>query len=301
MTERVVVVVGAAAMGSIGHAVAVRAARDGYDVVVADIDRPRWIVPDVEGEAGWQGLSSVAAQIEALGRMAVTAHCDVTAAGEVEQLVAAAARVGPVHGLVNCTRAPIERAVSSLDLDDQTWRQTLAVNLTGALNCSRAVARHMIERGTPGSIVHISSLAGTHPIVGRTAYCTTKAALNMLTRVMALDLAPHGIRINVVAPGVIATHRWDPDEEIRARRMGLTLGEERAILLAAQQESIPLGRVGEAEDVANAVSFFLTDASAFVTGDSINVTGGQPFPIPPRKFMSGYDASEPPKRSDAAS
>lgn len=279
-SDRVTVVVGAAAMGSIGHAVAVRAARDGADVVVADIDRPPAMIAEVEAEAGWTGLESLVREIEALGRRALAVTCDVTQADQVRAMVAAAEDFGAIVGMVNTTRAPIEPSRSSLDMDDEVWATTFDVNVRGALLCANAVARSMMGRGTAGSIVHISSLAGIHPLRGRTAYCTSKAALNMLTQIMALDLGPAGIRVNAVCPAIIGTHRIDPDEAANAERMGLSVAEKRTKLLAEQSEAIPLGRVGSAADVADVVGFLLSAASSYVTGQLLTVSGGLGYPLP---------------------
>ncbi|GGM35623.1 SDR family NAD(P)-dependent oxidoreductase [Dactylosporangium sucinum] len=279
-SDQVVIVVGAAAMGSIGHAVAVRAARDGADVVVADIERPPAMIPDVETEAGWTGLAGVVREIELLGRRALAVTCDVTRTDQVRALVAAAEEQGEIAGMVNTTRAPIEPARSSLDMDDDVWATTFDINVRGALSCAKAVARSMMARGRPGSIVHISSLAGIHPLRGRTAYCASKAALNMLTQVMALDLAPAGIRVNAVCPAIIATHRIDPDEAAKAERAGVSLAEQRRMLLAEQSAAIPLGRVGSAEDVADVVGFLLSPASSYVTGQLVTVSGGLGYPVP---------------------
>jgi 3-oxoacyl-[acyl-carrier protein] reductase len=277
--RKTVIVLGAAGMGSIGHAVAVRAAKDGAHVVVADIERPPHLIADVERSAGWTGLPSVLAEIRAHGGTGIAVHCDVTSRDEVEELVRAAQHRGPVTGLVNSTRAGLEPSRPSIEMDEQVWRRTFDVNVTGALTASSAVARAMIANGTTGSIVHISSVAGLHPLRGRTAYSVTKAALNMLTRSMSLDLAPAGIRVNAVCPGIIGTNRVDPDEQARARRLGLTVAQQRQRLLEQQSAVIPLGRVGLADEVASTVAFLLSDNSSYLTGELISVSGGQFVPL----------------------
>lgn len=278
-TAGTVVVVGAAAMGSIGHAVAVRAAEDGANVVIADIERPADMVADVEREAGWAGMSSVLDEIRATGSEGIAVHCDITRRDQVESLVREAEVLGPVTGVVNSTRARLEPSRSVIEMDERTWRDTLDVNLTGALYLTSAAARAMLARGASGSIVHVSSVAGLNPLRGRPAYSVTKAALNMLTRSMSLDLAPTGIRVNAVCPGIISTHRVDPDEDARAERMGLTVAEQRRRLLASQAAAIPLGRPGRATEVAAAVAFLLSDASSYVSGELISVSGGLGAPL----------------------
>ncbi|GAA0997812.1 SDR family oxidoreductase [Acrocarpospora macrocephala] len=278
-SESVVVVVGAAAMGSIGHTVAVRSARDGADVVLADTARPAWTLPEIESDAGWEGLPSVAREIERLGRRALPVACDVTRTGEVAALAEAAAGFGAVTGLVYTARHPTEPLRPVTELDEELWLRTFDVNLHGALRCAQAIGPLMTARG--GSIVHVSSVAGLNPLPGRTAYSVSKAGLNMLTRVLALDLAASGIRVNAVCPGIIATHRVTPEEVDGAAKLGVSLAAQRRMLLDAQREVIPLGRPGRAEDVADAVAFLLSDAGSFITGELLSVSGGQYVPVPP--------------------
>jgi NAD(P)-dependent dehydrogenase (short-subunit alcohol dehydrogenase family) len=273
-TRPVVVVAGAAAMGSIGHATALQAARDGNDVVVADIERPADWIADVEREAGWLGLDSVVGEIEALGVRALALHCDVTRPAQVEAMVAEAARFGRIHGLVNTTRAPIRKAVPILDEDDAYWDLSLDVNVKGALFCARAAARSMLAHGTAGAIVNVSSVAGLNPVHGRAAYCVSKAALHMLTRSLAQDLAAAGIRVNAVLPGVVSTHRVDPEEREQAAANGIPLAEQRRRVLQAQSQLLPMRRPGRPEEIASTIAFLLSAASSYVTGELISVAGG---------------------------
>ena len=273
-TTPVVIVVGAAAMGGIGHAVAVQAARGGASVVIADIDHPKEWIPDVEIEAGWDGLSSVVKEIESVGSRAFAVNCDVRSRDQVDALVARAEDIGKITGMVNTTRAPIARAVSAIDEDADYWALSFDVNVTGALLCASAVARSMIRSGTAGSIVNISSVAGLNPVRRRTAYCTSKADLHMLTRCLSLDLASSSIRVNAVLAGIVATNRVDPEERDLALALGVTLAEQRRRLLEAQGHLIPLGRAGWPEEVAAVVAFLLSGASSYVTRELISVSGG---------------------------
>ena len=288
----VVLVMGAAAMGSIGHAVALQAARAGFDVALADIDRPTAWIPELEHEADWKGLASVAAQVIAEGARALTLHCDVTRRDQIQETVRAAEAFGPIAGMVNTTRAPIVTATPILDEDDDYWALSFDVNVRGALWCAQAVARTMLARGAGGSIVHVSSVAGLHPVHGRGAYCASKAALHMVTRCLSFDLAGAGIRVNAVLPGVIATHRMDPDEREQARAQGISLAEQRRRILQAHGRLIPMGRVGQAEEVAATVGFLLSPASAYITGELISVAGGS--------FAPPYGAMAPVQAARAA-
>ena len=132
------------------------------------------------------------------------------------------------------------------------WEKVLAVNLTGVMLTNRAVARHMIAQGDGGSIVNISSGAAKAPIRGMADYCVSKAGVWMMTRCMALELAPNQIRVNTVAPGLIDTPMTlavTTDEERRQRRT----------------EAIPLNRLGEPSDIAEAALFLLSDQSSYIT------------------------------------
>lgn len=273
-TRPVVVVVGAAAMGSIGHTVAVQAARDGANVVVADIDRPKEWIPEVENQAAWKGLPSVVREIENAGGRALALTCDVRNRDQVQAVFRHAEELGAITGMVNTTRAPIAKAVPAIDEDNGYWALSFDVNVTGALLCASAAARSMMKAARGGSIVNISSVAGLNPVHGRTAYCASKAALNMLTRSLALDLAPSGIRVNAVLPGVVSTHRVDPEERELADALGVSMAEQRRQLLEAHGRFIPLGRAGRPEEIASVVAFLLSGASSYITGELISVSGG---------------------------
>lgn len=277
-TKPVVVVVGAAAMGSIGHSVAVQAARDGANVVVADIDRPKEWIPDVETQAAWEGLPSVVREIESAGGQALAVQCDVRNRDQVQAVFRHAEELGVITGMVNTTRAPIARAVPAIDEDSDYWALSFDVNVTGALLCASAAARSMMKTATGGSIVNVSSVAGLNPVHGRTAYCASKAALNMLTRSLALDLAPSGIRVNAVLPGVVSTHRVDPEEREQAEALGMSLADQRRQILEAHGRFVSLGRAGRPEEIAAVVAFLLSDASSYVTGELISVSGGATSP-----------------------
>jgi NAD(P)-dependent dehydrogenase (short-subunit alcohol dehydrogenase family) len=166
---------------------------------------------------------------------------------------------GRIDGLVNnaaITGAPAIAAF--LDASPEHIENVLAVNVKGPVYCSQAVARLAIEAGHPASIVHIASVGSFAAQELASIYCASKAALSMLAKAMALELAPHGIRVNAVAPGDIAT----------PASTGLHL-ERR---LAARRT--PLGRRGSAEEIGEAVAFLLSDRASFVTGETLVVDGG---------------------------
>jgi NAD(P)-dependent dehydrogenase (short-subunit alcohol dehydrogenase family) len=272
--REVAIVIGAAAMGSIGHACAIELARKGLDLVLFDIDRPPEAISPKEREAKWTGLRSVLAEVEGLGRGGSVITGDIRRPADIERLVAAGESLGKIVGLVNSSRAPLEPQCSVIDLSPSAVTRALDVNLLGALTTSSAVARSMLARGTAGSIVHMSSVVGLHPLRGQAAYSISKAALNMLTRSMAIELAPASIRVNAVSPGIIATNRVDPEERARSEELGIPIVEYRDRHLKSQEALVPLARVGQPDDVARLAAFLLSSESSFITGEIIGVTGG---------------------------
>ncbi len=260
---RVAVVTGGAS--GMGRESSIRLGREGAAVVVAGL-------PD--DERGPETVSLV----EAVGGQAVyvgvdvtrEADCDAMAQTAIDQFgrldlcIAAAgiSHAGYVSGEVSegepllggAQRYVIHKPV-------EYWEKVLAVNLTGVMLTNRAVARHMIAQGEGGAIVNISSGAAKAPIRGMADYCVSKAGVWMMTRVLALELAAHQIRVNTVAPGLIDTPMTlavTTDEERRQRRV----------------ESIPLNRLGEPADIAEAALFLLSEQSSYITGQILHPDGG---------------------------
>ena len=234
------------AQQGIGRAAAVALAQAGADVALNYLDDKA-------------GAEAAAAEITALGRRATTLHADIARPPEARRLVADAERaLGPIDVLVN--NAGIFPRTPFLELTEDTWDAVLDTNLKSTFVCSQEAARRMVAAGRPGVIVNLSSGAPYRGGTRSTAYMASKLGIVGLTRGMARELAPHGIRVNVVAPGVTNT---------AMPRLGNT--EE---ALAALARANPSGRLAEPVDIADVIVFLATDAARWVVGQLIHVNGG---------------------------
>ena len=238
-----VLVTGAAS--GIGLAIARKLIADGSTVVMADrtlagLERAR---------------DELAAPPQAVQLIAADLADGTVIAGIAES-------AGPVTGLVNC--AGIYPVTPLADLPASEWDRVLDLNLRVPFLLSQAVASRMIAEGRQGAIVNISSTASILARPGIAHYGASKAGLNQLTRVLAVELAPHGIRVNAILPGVIAT------DNVTA---SLTTPEARAEM-AAKQARIPMGRLGRPEEIAEFAAFLLSNAASYATGGLYVVDGG---------------------------
>lgn len=241
---KIVLVTGA--QRGIGRAVAIRFAQAGADVALNFLD----------DEAS---AKAAAAEITALGRRATTLAADVAKPADARRLVAEAERaLGPLDVLVN--NAAIFPRAPFLELSEDTWDAVLSTNLKATFVCSQEAARRMKAAGRPGVIINLSSGAPYRGSMRATAYMASKLGIVGLTRGMARELAPHGIRVNAVAPGITNT---------AMPRLGNT--EES---LAALGRANPTGRLAEPDDIADVIVFLATDAARYLVGQLIHVNGG---------------------------
>ena len=263
LTDKVAVVTGAGRMRSIGRPIALELARAGCDIVLTGTGRSPDRYPDDEKAAGWRDIESVADEVRALGRRAITAVSDVSDLAAVESLAALTMEeFGRVDVLVNnagASRGEDRRPV--LEVDPDVWKNVINVNLTGAFLMSKVFGRILVESGRGGAIVNISSIAGKLLAPNNAAYAASKAGLQALTASMSGEVAAAGVRVNAICPGIVDTARLDD----------LGRGETWEQVV---QRAVPLGLAGTGGDIANAVVFLCSDQGAWVTGQSWNVDGG---------------------------
>jgi NAD(P)-dependent dehydrogenase (short-subunit alcohol dehydrogenase family) len=234
-----------AADSGIGRATAVALAEAGMDVGIT------WHSDEA-------GARDTAAEVEGLGRRAVTARLDVTELAEAADVVDQLAdELGGLDVFVNNAGAGLQTPFLEVTLDE--WRSVVATDLDGAFVCLQRAARRMVDAGTGGRLIAVTSVHEHQPMVGSSAYDAAKHGLGGLVKTAALELAPHGITVNAVAPGEIATAMTgNEDEDPREHH----------------RPGIPLGRPGDAREVAAVIAFLASPGSAYVTGASVVVDGG---------------------------
>jgi len=254
----------------IGYATARKMAASGANLVIADLvnskdgNNPLTMGPRDEM---LNLVEELAGEFEI---QALFVDVDVTSSTSVSQMVAVvSSRFEHIHILCNNagTVLGVPNAVHTYDEDD--WMKTVDVNLHGVFRVSKAVVPLMTDTG--GTIINIASRAAKVPPLFNGAYAVAKAGVVMLTKVMARELAGSGIRVNAVCPGVITTDFTQWRFELEAQILNSTVAERQAEMI----QTIPLGRLGTAEEVANLVVFLASGQSSYLTGQAINVTGGQ--------------------------
>ncbi|NBF41734.1 MAG: glucose 1-dehydrogenase [Spirochaetes bacterium] len=241
----------------IGRAIARRFAEEGAAVAICDIDRTT-----AEATAG---------EINESGGTALAVELDVRSIESVRAMLdAVVTEWGRVDVLVNNAGITIAKPV--VEFTEEEWERTLDINLKGVFRCSQLVAVQMITQGG-GKIINLSSESGKTAKPNFTIYAASKFGVVGFTQGLAQELAPHGITVNAVCPGIVHTPMWEELDRVLAKRMGKKEGE----ILATRKDQIPLGRLEQPEDVAGVVAFLASDDANYMTGQAVNVTGGREF------------------------
>ncbi|NNM74559.1 SDR family NAD(P)-dependent oxidoreductase [Enterovirga aerilata] len=236
----------------IGKGIASRLAAEGCDVGLFDLDLA--------------AAERVAVELSGSGRRVAVAAGDVSSKTDVEAGIGRllAELGGGADILVN--NAGICRIGKLLEMSESDWRATFGINVDGLFYASRMVVPGMVERRS-GAVINLASWMGKSGAEAYGAYCASKFAVVALTQTLALEVGEHGVRVNAVAPGLVVQTKMRDESEERRRREGLPLAEERA-------KAIPLRRAAVPEDIAKAVAFLASDEAAYITGETLSVTGG---------------------------
>ena len=273
---KVALVTGAGGMRGVGRATVMKLAGMGADIALTDVHRETEDLPPAEVRTSWRGIDAVSEEVEATGRRAFPAYCDLGDSAQIERMVEQVmAHYGRIDILVNNARAIIGRdKVSVTELEQEVWEHFLRINTTAPYLLTKEVGRRMIEAGNGGRIINIASNASKQASATGAAYSASKFAVLGLTQASALDLAPYGITVNAVCPGPINTDRMSYWERDQAAERGISQEEFRGQIVQAGAQVSPLGRIAEPQDVANVVAFLASDEASFVTGQAYNVNGG---------------------------
>jgi len=239
----------------IGKASALALATAGADTIVTDINEA--------------SVNETAAAIAATGRRTLAIRADVGNLAEIDRMVSeAVARFGKIDTLVN--NAGVTRRAYIMDLTEEDWDRIFRVNAKGVFFCLQRVAREMIRQGG-GRIINIASIAGRgYAGTSNAAYAASKGAVISLTRIAALQLAAHDIRVNAVCPGTTVTALSEANLRVRAEQQGISVQE----MERRRNAAIPLGRPNDPEDVAALAVFLASPGARNITGQSYNVDGG---------------------------
>jgi len=244
LSGKVAAITGAARNG-LGRAIALAFAREGADVGVLDI----------------RASDDTVAAVTSLGRRGAGVEADVADPnGTAAALERLAATLGPIDVLVNAAAVLARGPVLELSLDD--WDRLYRVNLRGYFVTSRWVAREMVRRGARGAIINIASISGVVATPNQAHYCALKGGVIALTRCMAVELAPLGIRVNAISPGAFET-------DINRERL------QDPVFRASRTDPVPLARVGQPDEVAGAAVLLASDEGSFMVGANVIVDGGQ--------------------------
>ncbi|MFN3255308.1 MAG: SDR family oxidoreductase [Ilumatobacter sp.] len=249
LTGRTALITGASS--GIGRQIALAFAANGAAVVVTDIDEdPR--------DADRPTAHEIAERYD--GEAVFVEH-DVAALDQAQQAVGAAEQFGGVDIVVN--NAGIFRSTPFVDVTPEDFDTLMNINVRGLYFTTQAAVRSMLDDGRPGSIINMSSVAGIQGAAPFSTYCTSKGAVRLLTKTLAAELGPSGIRVNAIHPGVVETSMTTDDVPIASGPEGESFVEQ-----------IPLGRLATPTDIAGAAVFLASDLSRYVNGESIVVDGG---------------------------
>jgi NAD(P)-dependent dehydrogenase (short-subunit alcohol dehydrogenase family) len=276
LAGKVAVITGSGRKAGLGAAMARRLAEEGCRIVLSDLAADR---APVEGNFPASALSSIdemeeiAAEIRALGVDVLCVPCDMRDEAQIQSLIArSCASFGQIDILIN--NAGIGYLMKPiLDMALSEWDAVLGVNLRGVWIASKYAAAAMVKQGQGGRVINIASQAAKSGFPFASAYCASKHGLVGLTRVCAIEWGKYGINVNAICPNHVTTGLGAWQNDYFAKALGLSLDA----YLQAMKDRIPLGRPGLQSDTANAAAFLASEQSVYVTGEALNVSGGEEY------------------------
>lgn len=271
LAGKTAVITGSGRQKGLGQAIAQRLAMDGANIVVSDIGRQRDDATPSEHTGSTDAMNEVAEQLRTYGVNVSTQIADVRSRSDMQAL---ATHAVDTHGSLDIwvNNAGIGYLFSPImDVTEDDWRAVIDVNLTGCFWGLQAAAEVMLKNKTKGRIINVASQAAKSGFAYAQAYCASKHGLVGLTRSAALELGPEGITVNNVCPNHVTTGLGDWQNKFNCEKLGITEEE----YLDRMCQRIPLRRVGLPQDTANAVSFLCSEDASYITGESLNVSGGE--------------------------
>jgi meso-butanediol dehydrogenase/(S,S)-butanediol dehydrogenase/diacetyl reductase len=273
LQKKVAIVTGSGRHKGIGEAIVLRLAAEGCRVVISDIGEAKGNEFAAEHIGVTGEMQEIAVACRALGSEVLTLPCDVRNEAECSQLIEkTVAHFGGVDILVN--NAGVGYLMEPFtEFKESSWDAVLDVNLKGAFLCSKHAAIQMIRQGSGGSIVNIASQAAKSGFPFAAAYTASKHGLVGLTRSNAVELGKHKIRVNAVCPNHITTGLGHWQNSFFSEKLGM----DYTTYLQSIVQKNPLGRTGLTEDIAKAVAFLCSEEAAYITGEAMNVSGGEEY------------------------
>jgi NAD(P)-dependent dehydrogenase (short-subunit alcohol dehydrogenase family) len=273
LKNKIVIITGSGRRKGIGEALALRFATEGCNVVISDIGAAKGSQFSEEHIGTTTEMEDIANDVRALGGQAICVPCDVRHEDSVENLIAETVKAfGRVDVLVN--NAGVGYIMEPFtEFKSSSWDAVLDVNLKGAFLCSKHAAIQMIAQGDGGAIINIASQAAKSGFPFAAAYTASKHGLVGLTRSNAIELGKHGIRVNAVCPNHITTGLGHWQNKFFSDKLGLNYDD----YLQAIRDKNPLGRTGMVEDIAKACAFLASEQAAYITGEAMNVSGGEEY------------------------
>ena len=272
LSGKTAVITGSGRRKGLGEAIALKLAREGANIVIADLGTSRDESTPAEHIGEIDEMKAIAKDIEALGVKCETFSADVRSKQDMKELAQYAHdKLGSLDIWVN--NAGIGYLfMPLLDVSEKDWRAVIDVNLTGAFFGLQAAAAQMVEQGKGGRIINIASQAAKSGFAHAQAYTSSKHGLDGLARSASIELGPHAITVNNVCPNHVTTGLGAWQNEYSWKAAGAASKEE---YMDNMRKRIPLGRPGLPEDTANAVAFLCSDEAKYITGESMNVSGGE--------------------------